>query len=376
MKNETMTSRERVLNAINHMPVDRMPIDLGVHFSTGISAYAYFNLRKHLGLPSDEIEMIDCVQCLARVDEDIVERFHIDTILLNPIWPKTHKWNPYGSYEFKVPVSFQPTQLNGGWEVRYKDSYMYMPQNGFFFDGAWPNFYNMPEDEELKLYAQRAEKIFKETDKFTMFMSFSGYFYDLDFACNMLINTEECKNYNNYVLNAEIERFNKINALFGKYIGAVVVNCDLGIQSGAMCTPDSYYECCYPYLKHFCEHVHSTSEIKIFMHSCGSIYDLLHLIVDAGVDIINPVQISASKMEPQKLKEEYGNKICFWGGGCDTQSVLWSKTPVEVASHVKQLIDIFKPGSGFVFNQVHNIMGNVPVENIIAMLDSAYANSW
>lgn len=377
MNKETMTSRERVLNAINHKPVDRMPIDLGIHFSTGISIYAYQNLREYLGMPINDLEMIDCVQCLARVDTDIIERFHIDTMLLNPSWNKKHVWNPYGKYQFIVPTTFQPVQRsNGGWDVNYNNLHMYMPKGGFFFDGAWPNFYDMSEDEQLNCFADNAERIYKETDKFTMYMGFSAYFDGIDFACDMLTDPEDCKDHNEKLLSQQIEKFDKINSKFGKYIGAIEVNGDLGMQNAPMCSPESYEECCYPFLKRFCDHVHSTSNIKIFMHCCGSIYRLLSFIVDAGVDVINPVQISAAEMDPQKLKAEFGNKICFWGGGCETQSVLWSKTPAEISAHVKELVNIFKTDSGFVFNQVHNIMGNVPAANIVAMLDAAYENAW
>lgn len=141
-------------------------------------------------------------------------------------------------------------------------------------------------------------------------------------------------------------------------------------------TAKSYEETVFPYLKKFCEHVHNTSDIKIFMHSCGAIYEAMEYICEAGVDVINPVQISANNMDPKRLKDNFGDRICFWGGGCDTQTVLWSKNADEVRKCTKELIDIFKPSGGFVFNQVHNIMGNVPPENIVAMYDTAYENSF
>ena len=209
-----------------------------------------------------------------------------------------------------------------------------------------------------------------------MMMGFTGFFYDIEFACKMLLEPDECKRGNEIQLKNSIEQFDKINRLMGKYIDSIEVNSDLGTQMNLMCTPDSYIEICYPYLKKFCDHVHNTSNIKIFMHSCGAISSALPYICDAGVDAINPVQISAKGMEPNMLKEKFGDKICFWGGGCNTQEVLWCKTPDEIKAHVKNLIGIFKPNGGFVFNQVHNIMGNVPPENIVAMLNTAYENSF
>ena len=132
----------------------------------------------------------------------------------------------------------------------------------------------------------------------------------------------------------------------------------------------------FPYYKRFCEFIHQNSDVKVFMHNCGSIRAYMPMLIDAGIDVINPVQISAAGMDPRELKREFGDKIVFWGGGCDTQNVLGVASPAEVRSHVRELISIFAPGGGFVFNQVHNIMGDVPPENVIAMLDTAYEASF
>lgn len=374
---ETLTSRQRVLNAIEHKPVDRMPIDLGVHFSTGISAYAYYNLRKYLGICTENIEMIDCVQGLARVDDDVIDRFHIDTCLLNPSWSNNHKWNPRGDYSFKVPTTFHPERLaDGGFRLNFKGEKLYCPSGGFFFDGGWPDFYDLGEDEYYDLFAKRAQYLYETTDKFTMLMGFKAYFEGIEFACDMLLEPDEVKQCNEKVLMDQIRKFNIVNEKMGRYINAIEVNSDLGTQNSTLCSPASYEECCYPYLKRFCEYVHRNSDIKIFMHSCGAISTMLPYIIDAGVDVINPVQISAQGMDPKFLKEKYGSKICFWGGGCDTQRVLNMGSTEDVKRNVKELTDIFKPNSGFVFNQVHNIMGDIKPENIVAMLDTAYENSW
>lgn len=375
MSRETMSSRERVLKAINHERTDRMPIDLGVHFSTGISAFAYWNLREYLGLSIDNIEMIDCVQCLARVDNDIIERFHIDTILLNPKWENTYFWNPRDQYSFRVPRTFNPVQYSdGSYHVSINDESMYMPANGYFFDGSWPDIYCMTPDEKLEAFAISAEKIYKETDKFTMLMGFSGFFHGLEFACDMLLEPEQCKQLNHAILKEQTEKFTKVNLRYGKYINAIEINSDLGTQNSLICSPSSYKEICYPYLKEFCRQIHETSDIKIFMHSCGAVAEALPLIIDAGIDVLNPVQISATGMDPETLKAKYGMQIAFWGGGCDTQNILWSKSSSDVIKHTKEMIDAFKSNSGYIFNQVHNIMGNVPPENIVAMLDCAYEN--
>ena len=375
-RTEFMTSRERVNKAIRLEKTDRMPIDCGVHFSTGISAFAYYNLRKYLGLDTNNIEVADCTQFLARIDDDIIERFHVDTVILNPRWEKTDKWNPRGEYMFNVPAGFDAVMQSDGSHLRQgeRDGVKFktmMPAGGFFFEGDWVGAGAYAES-----YARRAERIYKETDKFTMMMGFSAFFPGLDFACDMLTDPDDCKNQLQETYDNQVERFDKVNAEMGKYIGAIEINGDLGMQSGLMCTPDSYRDVCYPFLKKFCEHVHNTSEIKLFMHACGSVIDAMDYVTDAKVDILNPVQISAAGMDPNILKEKYGKKICFWGGCCDTQVVLWSKTPKEVVEHVRNNVRILGKGGGLVFNQVHNVMGNVPPENIIAMFDTAWETAF
>jgi len=374
MKKETMTRRQRVLAAINHEIPDRMPIDLGVHFSTGISAFAYKRLREYLGLESDIIDLPDPVQMLARVDNDILERFHCDTILLNPKLKNPVRWDVRDDYSFLVSDKAVPTlNKNGDWIVTRGDKSMRMPNGGYFFDGDWlgVNDYDN-EDEELKAYAAEAERIYKETDYFTMQMGYYGFFSDLDFACLMLTDPDQAIAQQEEHLSYFMTRAEKMLRTYGQYIQCIEVNSDLGTQSSQMLRPESYEEFCMPYLKKFTDFIHRNSDIKIFMHCCGSIEPLIPYIIEAGVDILNPVQISAANMDPTMLKEKYGKKICFWGGGCDTQNILPNASPDEVSRHVREMVRTFNPGSGFVFNQVHNIMGNVPPENIVAMLDTAY----
>ena len=162
----------------------------------------------------------------------------------------------------------------------------------------------------------------------------------------------------------------------GEYIQGICLNSDLGSQAAPFCRPSVYAELCAPYVKRLCTFIHENSDCKVFLHCCGSIKPMIPILIDAGVDILNPVQISAQNMEPRQLKQEFGDKLTFWGGGCNTQEALWRGTPAQVAANVRELVSVFKPGSGFVFNQVHNIMGNVPPQNIVAMLDTAYAESF
>ncbi len=147
---------------------------------------------------------------------------------------------------------------------------------------------------------------------------------------------------------------------------------DSGTQRGEFISPDLWAEMIKPHYAKLCGWIHRHTRMKTFLHSCGSIPRLIPHLIEAGVDILNPVQTSAAGMDPAVLKSRFGGRIVFWGGGCDTQSVLPGATPEEVREHVRERMRIFKPGGGYVFNQVHNIQANVPVENIEAMLEAAY----
>jgi len=385
MRRETMTSRERVIRALNHEPVDRVPIDLGSHMSTGISMFAYWNLREHLGLSTDHIWIPDMVQCLAYVDRDILERFHCDCILLEPPYERTSRWSPRAPYTFTIPAGANPQQSdNGDWIVSKNDASMRMPAGGHFFDGDWLNDWgDGDEDDRIALYAREAERIYKETDYATNLV---GYSHGLGVASYAAGSVDEAirafddpdgvhADRERWLSNS-IRRMGKIIDSFGPYIQLVTMSDDMGSQNGPMCNPTYVEEFSMPYYKRFCDFVHANSDIKLFLHNCGSIKPLIPLLIDAGIDVLNPVQISAANMDPQELKDEFGDKLCFWGGGCDTQNVLGAGTPVEVADNVRKLVRTFKQDSGFVFNQVHNIMGDVPPENIVAMLDTAYEESF
>lgn len=376
-KKETMTSRERVLTTINHQPVDRMPIDLGFHYSTGISAFAYQNLREYLGLDTTHIEVPDMSQFLARVDEDVLKRFHCDCMLLNPGWKNTKIWNPRDKYSFRIPSSANlEKQQNGSWS--YGPGMARMPEGGFFFDGRMPVFEEETEDEMIRRYALEAERIYKETDYFTMFIGYHAYFVcdNVDWQCKMITDPDEILEENQRIHEAQIKSVAKVIDTMGDHIQAIAINSDLGCQSGPLCRPSLYEELCAPFVKKFCDFVHQNSDLKIFIHSCGSIKPFIPILIDCGVDIFNPVQISADDMDPLDLKKQFGHKATFWGGGCNTQRVLNVGTPDDVKTNVRELVSIFKPGGGFVFNQVHNIMGDIKPENIVAMLDTAYEESW
>jgi len=145
---------------------------------------------------------------------------------------------------------------------------------------------------------------------------------------------------------------------------------DLGTDNGPFMAPATYRRLFKPRHAALCDYVHRHSGMKTFLHSCGSIYRLLPDLVEAGYDVINPVQTACRDMEPERLKREFGKAVTFWGGGCDTRRVLNRGTPQEVRDHVRRRIDILAPGGGFVFNTVHNILPEVPPENVAAMFEA------
>jgi uroporphyrinogen decarboxylase len=372
---ETLTSRERVVRTLRHQPVDRMPIDLGSHFSTGISAFAYWKLREHLGLGTERIWIPDIVQFLAYVDEDILQRFHCDCLLLYPYWQNPTRWNPREHYAFTVPANLHPERnADGDWIVRQGKGAMRMPAGGFFFDGQWlSEWRELDEEAELALYAREAERIYKETPYATNLMyGFGAFFGGMEWLVAATLDPEGVMASNEVALERAIARMGRVIDAMGEYVQLVSINADMGFQNGPMCRPSLAERVTMPYIKRFCQFVHQHSDIKVFHHCCGSVRPLIPMLIEAGVDVLNPVQVSAANMDASDLKAEFGRDIVFWGGGADTQNVLGVGTPQQVAENVRQLVSAFKPSGGFVFNQVHNIMGNVPPENVVAMLDMAY----
>jgi uroporphyrinogen decarboxylase len=372
---ETMTSRQRVLGAINHEPVDRMPIDLGGTIATGISAFAYHNLLRYLGLATDNIRINDMMKVfLAYVDEDIRRRFHCDCIALNPGWASTAKWNPRGKYSFIIPTNANPQLTNDrSWVVEHGERKMAMREGSYYFDGLLPDLHRIGEDALIEKTARHAEQLYKETDYYIILQDFPGYFsVEPKWLCDMLTDPEKIKAQNELLLESSISKVKKVISSMGGYVQSVHMANDMGIQTGPWCSLSAYEDVVLPYYKRFCSFVHENSDLKVHLHSCGSIKPLIPHLIDCGIDVLDPVQISAQNMNPTELKREFGDKICFWGGGCDTQNVLGTGTADEVSRNAAELIGTFKPNSGYVFSQVHNIMGNVPPENIVAMLDTAY----
>lgn len=372
------TGRQRLLATLNRQPTDRFPIDLGTHFSTGISAFAYRRLRRHLGLSTDRIEVVDPSQFLARVDDDVRERFHVDTALLHAGWPATARWNPRGEDEFIVPKSFADgaeRQPDGDWIIRKGTQRTRLPAGGFFFDGDWIGHDDRPEAERFALLRREADRLRAHDDPGIVLMGgFWAFASDNpDWMMRAAEDPDRIHADSEKSLDQQLARLGRLIDTLGDRVQAVEVNSDLGTQRAPFIGPKMWCRLAQPYLRRFCDFVHRNSDWKVFLHCCGSIQPLIPHLADAGIDILNPVQVTAANMDPAELKRRYGDRLIFWGGGCATQGILDRGTPEQVRANVRHLAGILGAGGGFVFNQVHNIMGDVPPENVVAMLDEAYA---
>jgi uroporphyrinogen decarboxylase len=377
-----VTSRERVVRAIDHKPVDRAPIDLGMMFASGISAFAYWRLREHLGLSTDRVELVSPVWFLARVDEDVLQRFHCDAILLAPPRESRRTWRPRPPYSFEMAAQVQATgDGQGGWVLSEGSGRAVMPAGGqelFIREGWSPYFDGMIGEAYLEEEAREAERIFKETDYATFYQSIGAYFMQgvAEWLCRLALDPADVMAENERQLEKDLWHAGRVIDRMGRYVQGICIGADLGTQGGPLADPRAYERWIMPTVKKLCAFIKANSDFRIFYHGCGAIRPFIPMLIECGVDVLNPVQISARGMDPRELKREFGDRICFWGGGCDTQNVLGRASPEEVRDHVREMVRIFKPGSGFVFNQVQDIMADVPPGNVVAMLDTAYEESF
>jgi len=388
-----MNHRERLIAAVRRQPVDRLPVDLGGMRSTGIMAVAYARLKKYLGIQSGDTYVFDTGQQLALVEDPVRHKFGLDVVIVDGGF--VDGWRDYilpDGTPAKICASFITEPDGEGGEYALDPSgqrVSHRPGASFYFDSITPpplanvetisdlNAFQGHElsDEYLLKLQKEARRLHDETD-YALLGSFGGAFLEggqglrgwdqfmMDLAGDRAF-TEALldRMLENYLRN--VERY--LDAV-GDYIQIIQMGGDMGTQTGPQIRQRTYYDIFQPRDKALWGKIHRLKpEVAVFLHCCGGIYDLIPGIIDAGCDILNPVQISAKGMDPARLKKEFGGQICFWGGGCDTQSILPFATPAEVYEHTRRNIDIFAPGSGFVFSQVHNIQAGVPSENILAM---------
>lgn len=409
-----LTSRERVRMALDHKEADRIPIDFGAMRSTGIAAIAYNKLRKELGVTKSLARMYDIIQALAYPEKEVRDRFHIDCIDAGQAFLEDDsQWKEFtlndgskclipGYAEFDV-------DKDGTILLRNKKGIIVgkKPTTSYYIDQVyWPfaGFQAIPEDineEKLADFAWTGPSppwhldIYNDDD-FAQFRSGikdmhenTDYCIMLAVGCNLFEAGTWLRGMDNFMVDYMVDRkgterlldllmesyfrlLERVITGVGKYVDIFQFGDDLGFQGGVFVPPDIFKSIFFPRYKKMWDYVHDKSDIKIFLHSCGSIYKLIPFLIDAGLDALNPVQTTTENMEPERLKKEFGKDITFWGGGANTRDILASKSPAEVREDVKRRVEIFKKGGGFVFNQIHNVMVDVPPENVIAMFDAAY----
>jgi len=410
-----MTSRERVKQAVNHRESDRVPIDLGGMRSTGIATITYNKLRKKLGIDKSLSRMYDFIQQLAYPEKEVMERFHIDAIDAGQAFLKKDRnwreWTMDDGSKCLIP-KYLNIDIDKSSTVFLKDNNDIVlgkkPSSSLYVDQIYWVYKDLPQipeiirDEELSMNMwsipcpEGTVDIFDD-DQFELFKNNiknlhenTDYAIMLAVGCNLFEKGTYIRGFDNFLVDIYTDRegverlhaklmekyfmlLDRILKGVGDYVDILIFGGDdLGYTQAGFMSPDKFKEIFKPKFKKMWDFVHTNSNCKVFLHSCGSIYEYISHLIDAGVDILNPVQTTAANMEPQKLKREFGKDVTFWGGGCNTIDVLPSKTPEEVKEDVKRRMEIFAKDGGFVFNQIHNVLSDVPPENVIAMLDAAY----
>jgi hypothetical protein len=390
-----MTSRERVWETVNHRQPDRVPIDLGGMKASGINALTYHALKKRLGIDTPT-RILDPRFMNAVVEEQVLQRFHGDVLpvdlsgIVGAVRPD-REWIPRTLFD-GTPVLFPPgtgmrEDADGGWTLLNHDgtpSTFRMPKGGYYFDdtafnrgdGIDPAKFKPQSDipdESLRLMADYARKLHRDTTYALLGWGFGVCFLGLSLITDRANNVTQGMPDEWMMMLMTINCLRLVHEALGDTCFAWgVASDDSGTQRCEFINPDLWAEMIKPHYAKLCGWIHGYTRMKTYLHSCGSIPRLIPHWIEAGVDILNPVQTSAAGMDPRTLKETHGERIVFWGGGCDTQSVLPNATPDAVAEHVKERMEIFAPGGGYVFTQVHNIQAKVPAENVQAMLEAAH----
>jgi len=414
-----MNSRERISIALKHQEADRIPLDLGGCGQTGMQVSTVYALRQALKLdpPGKPVKVIEPFQMLGEIKPDLQELLGVDCISIggstNFFGFRNEGWKPWTSFDgtpVLVPELFNTEPDTNGKIYQYPQGdrsappCAVMPKGGFYFDSVVrqnPLIEEQldPEDNveefqpisetELAYLKNSAEEAYTNTDK-ALVLGLGGMAFG-DIALvpgptlkhpkgirdmeEWYISTVTRKEYVFSVFERQckmaLENLPKIFAAVGNLPSvAWVSGTDFGAQNNCFISPKAFRSMYKPFMIEINNWIHTHTTWKTFIHTCGSIMPLIPDIIEAGFDILNPVQISAVNMDPQELKNRFGDQITFWGGGIDTQRVLPFGTPDEVRQQVQRNIEIFGKGGGYVFNPIHNVQSKVPVENLLAMYET------
>jgi hypothetical protein len=410
-------SRERLAAALNHQQPDRIPIDFGGTSVTGIHVSVVAALRDHYGLEKRLVKVHEPGQMLGAVDDDLRQAMGVDVVGLFRRGTKwgvpAENWKPWklNGLEVLVPGQFNVTIDAKGDTLAYPlgDTTALpsgrMPKDGYFFDSierqeAFDEDHLNPEDnlEEYGPIAQADLDFLRKAAKeaaatgLGVAASFGGTAFGdvalvpgsalkhprgIRSVTEWYISTSARQEFVHKVFERQCEialaNLERIYEAVGDAVQvAYICGTDFGTQTSSFCSVKTFNNLWAPYYKLVNGWIHEHTQWKTFKHSCGAVSKFVPALIEAGFDILNPVQCSAAGMEPEQLKANFGEHIVFWGGGVDTQKVLPFGTPAEVREQVLRRCEVFAPGGGFVFNTIHNIQACTPVENIVAMLDAVH----
>ncbi|MFC1600937.1 uroporphyrinogen decarboxylase family protein [Candidatus Sumerlaeota bacterium] len=409
-----MNSRERVLTSLNHQQPDRVAVDFGGHRSSGIAAIAYAKLKQALGISSGGIYVYDMVQQLAIVEPEVLDAVGADVVELGRAFlTDESEWQ-----DWALPDG-TPCKVPGyvNVEKRGNDSYL-LSDDGvdlaiqkqgclYFHQTHWPWLDRNPEEQDFADLAEAfkytmwtavptpggnipltaeglaeltggAKSLRESTDRAILGI-FGGnlfevpqFFYRIDnYLLYMGLYPDACERLSQALYELYLPRLEQWLGAVGPYIDVMLFGDDLGGQSGPLMSPEMYRTYYKPWHTKLWKRTKELApHVNIHLHCCGGFEPLLGDLIEAGLESANPVQVTCKGMDPRHLKSTYGDQFTFWGGGCDTRDVLPRGTPDEVRENVRELVSILSPGGGFIFQQVHNIMPDVPPENIIAMFEA------
>jgi hypothetical protein len=414
---ETARSRERLITTLGHKEPDRIPIDFGGSAVTGIHASCVAALREYYGLEKRPVRIHEPFQMLGLVEEDLSDAMGLDVVgvfsrktMFGFPAERWKSWSLNGQ-EVLVPGDFNVSTDAKGDTLIYPEGDMSapasgrMPLGGYFFDCiVRQESFNEddlnPEDnmEEFGLlstedldHLERSTRTAAATG-LGVIASLSGtalgdialvpapfmkHPKGIRDVSEWYVSTSSRQDYIHKVFERECEvavrNLEQVWSVAGDRLQAVFLcGTDFGTQTSAFCSVKTFRSLYFPYYKLLCDWIHAHTSWKIFKHSCGAVSKFLPSFIEAGIDILNPVQCSASGMEPEQLKANFGEHLIFWGGGVDTQRALPFGAPDEVREQVLRRCEVFAPGGGFVFNSIHNIQAGTPVMNIVAMLDAVH----
>jgi hypothetical protein len=414
-----MNSRERVTLALNHQEADRIPLDLGGCGQTGMHVSTVYKLRQALRLdpPGAPVKVIEPYQMLGEIGDDLREALGVDVAGLNT--PGTlfgfplEGWKPWTLWDgtpLLVPGKFNTEPDENGDILMYVDgdvSYApcaKMPAGGFYFDSiirqepiddAQLDPRDNAEDfapisaDDLAFLEGESQRLYEETDEAIMMVLGGAGFGDIALVpgpwmkqpkgirdvAEWYMSTVTRKEYVRQVFELQCEvvmaNLPRIYSAVGDRVTvAWLSGTDFGSQNSCFISPRAFRDLYKPFYQRVNGWIHENTSWKTFIHTCGSIQPLIPDIIEAGFDILNPVQTSATNMAPQDLKAKFGDKVTFWGGGVDTQKTLPFGTPDEVRAEVRERLEVFGKGGGFVFNPIHNVQASVPIENLLAMYET------